>query len=461
MPPAARLRQNLPLLVSRRADRYLFYSRRSGEVSLFNPDGKHIWDLFARPTSRADALKQLAAERPLSGAAARSVLRFVELLRERGYLVDDGPAYSPVIPDNPVKPASPERDALTSLYLHVTNRCNLKCLYCYNEGYRAASVQDRELSLAEMRDIVEQAHALQVRSMTFTGGEPLIRREAIQVARYARSLGLRTTCLTNGTLLRRRVDAVAEAFDHVVVSLDSWQDEENALIRVGSKLDKIAEGTRALVATGTGVSLRPVITRFNVHSLAGFPEYAVRHLGSIDFMPALCSPSEEGDEDLYQFLPEVEDYREALRAFNENLRRLGGHTDDGAPVAKPSGQCGAGTGLLSIAANGDVFPCQVLQQPGHAVGNVREQSIESIWRDSKALQRFRLQPPQRFESCSRCAIAGLCSFNCRAVFGAFNDSEADFTAHVCRYAQAEVEDHLWQEALRQAPPAPGTLTGVA
>lgn len=444
------LRQNRPALESERAGRWLLYSPGCREVSVLSPAGKRVWDAFGRGCSPRLALRGLARDGGLDGVGLPAVLGLIQGLAERRLLLAEGAETAdPADPEPPIP--SPGRDPLVSLYIHLTNRCNLRCIYCYNGRYRAAHQDRDELSGRELLGLVEQAAVLGVRSLVFTGGEPLLRRETLEAGCHARALGLRTSCLTNGTRVRRNAAAVAAAFDGLVISLDSWRPEENARIRVGSRLEEIVRGTRALVTAGAKVSIRPVITRHNVGSLAGFPEWADRELGCRRFLLALCSPTLGEDLDLLRELPSPATYRRALRGFQEALERVRGEPEEGAgPAIKRVGRCGAGTGILSVAPNGDVFPCQCLHRPELNAGNLRRQTLAEIWRRSPVLDRLRRGPPQPFTRCAHCPVAGLCSLNCRAVHLAFAPVEAAFTGALCPYARIEAEERLWWEAERRA-----------
>ena len=436
--------QDRPVLISRRDSRYLFYSRRTRNVSVFNTEGKRIWDLFSKPARIRDALNEIAL---FSDDKKHHMAQaFVELLIDKGFLLTDPSLLRESVRRDLPLPASPKRDDLTSLYLHMTNRCNLQCLYCYNEGYREANAEDNELSLDELFDLIDQASRLSIKSIVFTGGEPLIRKETILAAKHARSLGMRTSCLTNGSLLARKASAVADAFDQVVVSLDSWHEEINKIIRIGAKQKRIIEGIRQLRKTNTRVSIRQVITKYNANTLPGFPDYANRELDCINFLPALCTPNDVEDLGLFEYLPDCNSYRMGIRGFYSALERIRKNTKEDIPSCIPSGRCGAGTGMLSIAANGDVYPCQVLQGHGAPAGNIRDTLLESIWRDSPVLRDFRNNPPSRFIACDSCAVSGLCSLNCRANYSAFAEHQEEYTSVMCDYARIEVEERLWREA---------------
>ncbi len=410
--------------------------------------GKGVWDCFDTPTTPRKVMRHKAVSHADPAQQLRDMATMVDLLLEKGFLV--AADQDAAVEDEAPPPPSPDENPLRSLYIHMTDRCNLQCIYCYNQGYRESTDKLQELDMDTLQQLLDDAAELSVKSVVFTGGEPLLRRESIEAANYARKLGIKTTCLTNGSLLTRRAGEAAKAFDQIVVSFDSWVAEENERIRVGCQPERISTGIRDMVESGVDVTIRPVITKHNVESMAGFPEWAERELGCTSFQPALCSPISADDIGLLDFLPSLESYRQAKQGFKRALKTLGKGNKRELPTKTRTAQCGAGTGMLSIAPNGDVFPCQCLHIDGKAAGNIHQQPLESIWRTSPVLAQFRQERTEPFSACHDCAVQGLCTLNCRAIYDAFRSEEKTFTDAMCRYAAVEIEDQLWREADRLA-----------
>ena len=127
----------------------------------------------------------------------------------------------------------------------MTNRCNLRCVYCYNAVFRENASTVDELNLDDICRVPTRRRP-SAKRVVFTGGEPLLRRDCLDAARYARSVSLTTSCLTNGTLITSMADGIADAFDQVIVSLDSWRVEEQEMLRPGGKTKAIVAGIEKL-----------------------------------------------------------------------------------------------------------------------------------------------------------------------------------------------------------------------
>ncbi|MGD8793010.1 MAG: radical SAM protein, partial [Anaerolineae bacterium] len=96
--------------------------------------------------------------------------------------------------------------------IELTHRCNLGCIHCYNRkkaGDRAA--RDAEMSYDTICRIVDQAAEMGCFSLYLTGGEPLLRRDFLDIYGYVISKGILTVLFTNATLITPRIaDHLAE-----------------------------------------------------------------------------------------------------------------------------------------------------------------------------------------------------------------------------------------------------------
>ena len=83
----------------------------------------------------------------------------------------------------------------------LTYRCQCGCVHCYARG--RAGRGRAEVTTDEVKSVLDQAARLGVLQVTFSGGEPLLRDDVVELVRYARDLGLITRISTNGLLLER------------------------------------------------------------------------------------------------------------------------------------------------------------------------------------------------------------------------------------------------------------------
>ncbi len=152
---------------------------------------------------------------------------------------------------------------VTNLRISLTRRCNLRCIYCHAEG----EVDPKEqMSAGEIAELMRVGAAFGIRSIKFTGGEPLLRRDILEIVR-AVPPGTEASMTTNGTLLADYAAALKEAgLARVNVSLDSLRRDRYAQITTKDCLDSVLAGIRAAIDAG----LTPV--KINMVLLEGINE---------------------------------------------------------------------------------------------------------------------------------------------------------------------------------------------
>ena len=145
------------------------------------------------------------------------------------------------------------RRPITYLRISVTDRCNLRCVYCMPEE-GLPWIQKREiLTYEEITHIVTAAAAIGVRSIRLTGGEPLVRLDLHKlVAMLAAIPGIEDIALsTNGMLLAERIDAlVAAGLGRVNISLDTLREDRFFAIARRHGLDRVLGGIDAALNAG-------------------------------------------------------------------------------------------------------------------------------------------------------------------------------------------------------------------
>jgi len=185
------------------------------------------------------------------------------------------------------------RRPITYLRVSVTDRCNLRCVYCMPEAGLPWIPKPDVLTFEEITSIVRAAASIGVRSIRLTGGEPLIRRDLDQlVAMVAAVPGIDDIALsTNGLLLEQQAPALAAAgLRRVNVSLDTLHEDRFTAIARRPGLDRVLAGIDAAIAHGLGpVKINCVVMRgANDDELEAFArmtrERAV-HVRFIEVMP--------------------------------------------------------------------------------------------------------------------------------------------------------------------------------
>jgi cyclic pyranopterin phosphate synthase len=151
---------------------------------------------------------------------------------------------------------------ISYLRISVTDRCNLRCVYCMpEEGIQLLSHNDI-LSFEQIEDIVRGAVRLGMHKIRLTGGEPLARKGFVELVRKLGKIpGLATLAMTtNGTMLAPIAAALAAAgLDSVNISLDTLDPARYRSITRGGNLADALEGIAAAIGAGLAVKINMVV----------------------------------------------------------------------------------------------------------------------------------------------------------------------------------------------------------
>lgn len=166
-------------------------------------------------------------------------------------------------------PVSPLRDtfrrAITYLRVSITDRCNLRCVYCMPADFADWKPREHLLTYEEIVRIVRVAQRLGVRKVRITGGEPLVRRDCVTLIRRLGELELDELCLTtNGLHFAEHAAALKDAgLTRVNISLDTLDAAKFRAVTRGGRIEKV----HAAIDAALALDLQP---RLNVVAMAGF-----------------------------------------------------------------------------------------------------------------------------------------------------------------------------------------------
>ena len=161
---------------------------------------------------------------------------------------------------------------VSNLRVSLTPKCNLSCIYCHREGEKAPG---DPISAAEIAEILRVAAGFGIRSVKFTGGEPMLRPDLIEIIESVPN-GMESSLTTNGTLLAGLAADLKQAgLRRVNVSIDSLDPAIYKKITGTDRLSDVLEGIDAALATGlTPVKLNMVVLKgINDHEIDDFLTY--------------------------------------------------------------------------------------------------------------------------------------------------------------------------------------------
>jgi radical SAM protein with 4Fe4S-binding SPASM domain len=306
----------------------------------------------------------------------------------------------------------------------LTLKCDLACRHC---GSRAGRPREEELNLDEARRVVEQLAEMGTREITFIGGEAYLYPQWLDVVRCAAEAGIQCSLTTGGrqfeaSMARRAADAGLRIVSTSVDGLEAIHDVLRAVPGSFRAAMRSIEGVRE---AGMAVYANTQINQLNFGSLealadllldagvrgwqvqltgpmgraADRPEWLLQPYQMLDLMPRLAAIAEKYTS------------RGAFVHAANNLGYFG-------PYEKLlrrthwSG-CAAGVYVLGIESNGDVKGCPSLPSAPYIGGNLRHQTLRSIWDETTELRFARdRDESELWGRCATCYYASVCRGGC-------------------------------------------------
>ncbi|WP_019552887.1 putative heme d1 biosynthesis radical SAM protein NirJ2 [Propionispira raffinosivorans] len=301
---------------------------------------------------------------------------------------------------------------------NTTNACNMYCDHCYRD---AGCKAEEELNTSEAKTLLDQIAKAGFKIMIFSGGEPLLRTDIVELVAHAKSLGLRSVFGTNGTLLtvelaQKLKDAGAMGMGISLDSLD--KDKHNTFRKFPNAWEGAVQGMRNCRQVGLPFQIHTTVMDWNQHELEAMTDFAVAE-GAVAHHFFFLVPTGRAKTIEAESL-RAHDYEDVLtRIMNKQKEVKIELKPTCAPqfmrIAKQMGMdlrfkrgCLAGTSYCIISPRGKVQPCAYLNIP---LGDVRETPFDEIWENNVVLKELRTL--QYKGGCGSCEYKVACG-GCRA-----------------------------------------------
>lgn len=344
------------------------------------------------------------------------------------------------------------------LIAELTHRCPLQCPYCSNplELERAGV----ELDTATWLRVLDEAAALGVLQMHFTGGEPTARRDLPELVRHASARQMYTNIITSGVTLDERMMAAltGAGIDHIQLSFqDIEAGNADRIAGLAGAHAKKLRAARLIKEAGLPLTLNFVVHRQNLENLPGMLAMA-EEFGASRTEIAHVQYYGWGLHNRDALLPSRAQLDAATAEVEAARARLKGRivVDYVVPdyYARRPKACMGGWArrFINISPSGKAMPCHAAETlPGFTFPSVRDTSLAEIWENDPAFRRFRGTDwmPEPCRSCDRREIDwGGCRCQAFAITG-----DAARTDPACALAP---DHHLMDEVVQARggePPA--------
>ncbi|MBI5248625.1 MAG: 12,18-didecarboxysiroheme deacetylase [Desulfomonile tiedjei] len=323
---------------------------------------------------------------------------------------------------------------------NVTRRCNLKCVHCYSHS------EDKnyggELSNKEGKALIEDLSEFGSPVILFSGGEPLIRPDILELIQYAVQMGRRAVVSTNGTLITERVATKLQeiGLSYVGISLDGLENVHDAFRGFEGTFKRVMTAIKNCQSVGLKVGLRFTINKRNYQDIPGiFDLVEERNIPRICFYHLVYAGrgTELVNEDL--------DHSQTREVVDIIMDRTKDLHDKGLPVEvltvdnhadgpylylrltredperaeevlkllQMNEGNNSGRGIGCISWDGSVHADQFWRH--HSFGNVREKRFSQIWTEPADEFLMKLKDKKKHVKgrCAACRWLSICGGNFR------------------------------------------------
>lgn len=315
--------------------------------------------------------------------------QIVEYLKKKGYLSEN----------------NENNSSIESAYVHITDKCNLHCIGCYS--YIVDRNEKKDLDFKQICNIFNELRVNGLKQVIISGGEPFTRNDFAEICKYINKLGIKVMVITNGTLDVEKYERALPYIDEISVSIDGY-NEDTSFIRDRGIMPKVLETIKFLK---NKISTRLIVTlhKKNIMYMDQYYNLAKELDLQFSFSILTVNSSNKVFKDYMLDNLDFEKMKEFLKRQSEVII-----TD--TPINNFSmsckTRCGAGRNLISIGADGSVYPCHMLHESRFKLGNILTENLKDIIFSKK--NPFLDLSVDKLEGCKKCKYKYFCGGNCRA-----------------------------------------------
>lgn len=302
----------------------------------------------------------------------------------------------------------------THVQIELTKRCNLHCNFCYAECDSYDGL-DQQIIFELLRDLKK----LGTLEINFTGGEPLLRKNAFEIFEYAKSLGFSLTLNTNATLITNdNCEKLLAMFSKFEISLHSiMEDKQDSITNIKGSYLKVMDALQLLSVTPEKVLIKCVLTNQTVCDWKKLYEFCKKKGFDCSFDMLITSTYSGNSDAKKKYQVSNDQMHEIVNDNPELSYRVGKDiiADHMLKGKLSDGICSAARTSVFIDAEGYCYPCVVFKtvptikyKGKEWCESICKKSFIDIWKNNIFFNAIRNISPDYFKKCLNCNIDKFC-----------------------------------------------------
>jgi len=305
-----------------------------------------------------------------------------------------------------------------SLQFELTYICNNYCIFCYNDSF---DINQVTMDTTTVKKVIDDAHQAGVMSLNFNGGEPLMRRDFFEIAKYAKNKGFDIHLNTNANLIdEKRAKEIAKLFPSICTTILSHDQNVHDYLsgRNGAFSDAL-KGIHNLQQENVYVAVNVVVNKVNIDDIYNtfifLQEHSIKTLLLTRYIPCgeLCDSLNISDSQFIGVLRVLNKFQEKNVYFDRialpqpfKLCKL--ESDLKEIVMQWNIPCNIGICVATINPDGKLTPCNLVKEP--VLGDLKEKTLKEIWASfdlNNMCENYHLN-----EQCLGCDLISKCGGGC-------------------------------------------------
>ena len=288
----------------------------------------------------------------------------------------------------------------------LTYGCNFRCRHCYvPQSYRKYN----ELKTKEVFSLLNQLKDIGCFYLGFTGGEPFIRKDIIEILWYAKRCGFEIIIYTNGSLINEKIvkQLVRLRPNKVDITIPAMsKDAFEHISGVSGSRDKVFRAIELLHKNGVNLGFKTCVLKENEDEIKDIQEFA-NSLGALHRLDDMLSPRLDGSKEPYRYRGQ----KSEVRSQKSEERRKSGfetyswETVDCEPSAPSLFKCGVGRSQTAITPSGELKMCLMIDYPKY---KILKGSLKEAWEKLKELVENK-KLDENYQ-CDRCELEPYCKW---------------------------------------------------
>jgi 12,18-didecarboxysiroheme deacetylase len=324
---------------------------------------------------------------------------------------------------------------------NTTRACNLRCVHCYASAVHRS--HETELTTEQGHNFIEDLAAYGVPVILFSGGEPILRPDILELARHAADKGIRAVLSTNGTLIdeQRAIQLREAGIAYAGISLDGLERVNDRFRGVEGCFKAALRGIENCQRAGLKVGLRFTMNKVNADQIPGIFDlleemnieracfYHLVYSGRasalrdqdlshedtrriVDYI--IDRTKDMYDRGLQKEVLTVDNHADGCYLYLRMLKEGNPRADDVLELLTMNGGNSSGEGIACVSWDGTVYADQFWRE--HSFGNVLSRPFREIWSDRSNSLLMQLREKKRHVQgrCSTCRWLDICGGNFRA-----------------------------------------------